>query len=200
MEIADLAALDRVMLALRLFFDDLEAWLKRIAGNEDSWLNRLADWFGDGSGLNSTLSLFDFLFVAIPLAIAALALCAAAIFLWRRRARAPLPSLDLADINENADNAIGSLITELPAREQPAALFQRACAQLEAAGALRLERDLTNSTIARSARLSGEPQRLLVNLARAADRAIFGAWQPSAVELQHLHGDCASLIDHNAPP
>lgn len=200
LDLADLATLDRALFALRLFLDDIEAWFRRLANDEDSWLNRLAELFGAGAEFADGGSFLDVILLSIPLLVIAAALSAIAIFIWRRRVRAPQSGADTpvfgAMIHEAADSAINTL----PPRAQPAALFRRACNELANNGALQLERSQTNSAIARAARVSGEPRRALQQLASAADRALFGGWLPADEDLQQLHGDYRKVFERAGPP
>lgn len=199
LDLADLATLDRALFAARLFLDDIEAWLRRLANDEDSWLNRLAELLGAGQDAAEGLGFLDVVLLAIPLLAVAAALSATAIFFWRRRsraarARARMDSPALTGVTAAAGEIV---IDALPAHEQPPALFRRACRELAHSGALRLEKSLTNSAIARTARVSGDPRRALQALADAADRAMFGGWLPADSDLRRLHEDYLKLFDRS---
>jgi hypothetical protein len=195
LDLADLATLDRALFAMRLFLDDVEAWLRRLANDEDSWLNRLAELLGAGPEFADGVSFLDVLMLAIPLLVIATALSATAIFIWRHRSRGPRADADVPAFTGMTRACAEVAIEALPAREQPAALFRRACSELANSGALRLEKSLTNSAIARAARVSGKPRRALQQLANAADRALFGGWLPADADLQQLRGDYRELFD-----
>lgn len=200
LEIADLAALDRMLFAMRLFLDDVEAWLRRLANDEDSWLNRLADLFGAGADFADGANVLDLILLGIPFALIAATLSAGAIVIWRRCRRAPRPASALPPFSAPVTAAIAPAGDDMPAREQPAALFRRACGELAHSGILQLDVNLTNSAIAHRARLSGGPRLALQRLANAADRALFGGWLPSDEDLRELHTEYRELRNELGRP
>ena len=204
LDLADLATLDRTLFAMRLLLDDIEAWLRRLANDEDSWLNRLADLLGAGSEFADGAGFLDLILLAIPLLVVAAVISAMAIFFWRRHSRRPATSRPTPDLPvllptlSSVDG--GDTIDTLPAREQAAALFRHACDELANRGALTLADNLTNSALARRARVSGIARRALRELANGADRVLFGGWLPSDAELGQLHADYRAVMAGLATP
>jgi len=198
LDLTELATLDRTLFAMRLLLDDIEAWLRRLANDEDSWLNRLADLLGAGTEFADGAGFPDLLALAIPLLVIAAVISATAIFFWRRHSRRPstrrptpdLPALPPTPTSVDASDTIDTL----PAREQAAALFRRACDELANRGALTLADNLTNSALARRARVSGIARQALQHLANGADRVLFGGWLPSDAELRQLHTEYRTLM------
>jgi len=198
LDLADLATLDRTLFAMRLLLDDVEAWLRRLANDEDSWLNRLADLLGAGSDFADSAGFLDLILLAIPLLVMAAVVSATVIYFWRRRSRRPPPRRPTPDLSA-LTTTLGAVhggepIDTLPAREQAAALFRHACDELAHRGALTPANNLTNSALARRARVSGVARRALQQLAHGADRVLFGGWLPSDEELRQLHADYRALV------
>jgi hypothetical protein len=186
LDLTDLAMNQRIRLFIRSALDDLEAWLRGLADDPDSWLNRIADLIGAANSTAASWSIFDVLFVAMPVVIVAIVLCVAAIYLWRRHGAGTRPALDFFQLASATTVSVEVPLASLSACEQPGAIFNRVCAELTAGGLLSVEKNQTNSALARAARLSGGPRESLVRLARAADRALFGGWLPTDDELRDL--------------
>lgn len=194
LELADLAAMERLMLTVRLILNDIEAWLRRLAKDENSWFNRLADLIGATDGSAPSWGLLDVLIVVVPTLIGVAALGLVAAYLWRIGRTRHQPASIFPQFPGPAPSPVGTPIASLPAREQPAALFQRACSDLADEGMLHFEKFQTNSAIARAALLTGSARDALTRLAMAADRAIFGGWQPDDADLRELRRDCQELL------
>jgi len=189
---------------LSRWFNDLQKdlidWLKSITGGEGGWLDRLGDWvksvLSNLPGVDPVDSLLvmkviSWLSVAIILGVLAYAL------FWLWRAYRPLAEVADNTLFERMREQAAIPLTKLPSAQQPAAIFYQVCLRLAERGSLDISPERTNQMLARCANLPAQEMRTLGELANAADRALFGGWQPHAEDISQLLASRAQLLSHS---
>lgn len=189
LDLEDSDAIDR----LNDWFGDLRAqvweWLKSATGGEEGWLGRFGDWLRDllpenpGANLPDATPIMTGLSWAGTLAL--IGLVGYVIYqLWLIYRPRKAVQDNLLFEQMRADAAVP--LDALPLTRQPAAVFAQVCVALVDAKRVEVRPNSTHMTIAGSADLPEEPAEAFRILARAADRGLFGAWEPDAEELKNL--------------
>lgn len=189
LDLDDSDAIDR----LNDWFGDLRAqvweWLKSATGGEEGWLSRFGDWLRDllpenpGENLpDATPIMTGISWVATLALVGLVGYVLYQIWLIYKPRKAVQDNLLFEQMRADAAMPLDAL----PLARQPAAVFAQVCVALVDAERVEVRPDSTHMTIAVTADLSEEPAAAFRVLARAADRGLFGAWEPDAEEMNQL--------------
>lgn len=187
---------------LSRWFSDLQRdiydWLKSLTGGEGGWLDRFSDWardlFSSVPGVDPVGSLFIMQIVSwLSLAVVIAVLGYALLWLWR--IYRPLPQTSANPLFERMREQAAVPIDELTTAQQPAAIFYQVCLQFAERGWVNVLPDSTNQMLARYADLPAKQKQSFGELANAADRALFGGWQPAAQDIEALLASQAALLN-----
>lgn len=190
--------MDRLTRWLNDLRRDLWDWMKSATGGEDGWMSQLGDWvealFSGMSGIDPANSKLIVNFVSWTSVVVILCvLTYALIWLWRRYQ--PLPDTAGNELFERMREQAAVPMTQLTNAQRPAAIFYHACLRLAETGRVDLLPHSTNRMLASRADLPPSAKRAFAELADAADRALFGGWQPDSEDVARLVEISDSVLD-----
>ena len=189
LDLEDADAIDR----MTDWFADLKSqfrdWLETLTGGDDGWLSRLGDWLldllptGSPTDLTDGQSLLTGLAWLTVLSLVGL-VCYGLYLLWLLYR--PRKKANGINLPERLRAEAATPLATLPLTRQPAALFAQVCVALADRGRVAILPNSTNQMIAEAAQLPGRKREEFSALASAADRGLFGGWQPKTTELADL--------------
>jgi len=192
LDLEEASTIDRLNGLFDDFGEKVWEWLKSLSGGEDGWLNRLNDWLRDKwpasdgdspiADFTPVMTLLSWLSVVLLIAL----LGYVAYWLWGAYRPRRVQPRNLVYERLRAQAAVP--VAALSVDKQPAALFARVCLKLADSGRLQIQPDSTHQMLAATADVSATERGVLVELAEAADRGLFGGWRPQASELAELVG------------
>lgn len=192
LELNEASMLERTQLWFKDFLRMLWEWLEELTGGEKGWLSQFNQWLSDTlSGLTGTEPIdADIVLNTISWLSFALVVSLGIYLVYRLWQTYQSVSVDDHSFEFSQQYAhLTKPLQDLPPHQQAAAIFIQACLYLAAKGQLKLHPDATNTNLAAQAQIPDRHRLILTQLAEAADRALFGGWQPS-------NSDLLRLIDH----